>query len=70
LRTAIALNDGLDDTVMEAGGESYVNALSYYNSVKQVAKMNVPGAKSIHDDLKKRFEKTKSGNGVSTPTAG
>jgi len=61
LRTAIALNDGLDDTVMEAGGESYVNALSYYNSVKQAAKMNVPGAKSIYDDLSKRFERAKNG---------
>ena len=60
LRTAIALNDGLDDTVMEAGGESYVNALSYYNSVKQAAKMNVPGAKSIYDDLSKRFERAKN----------
>ncbi len=70
LRTTIALNNGLDDTVMEAGGESFINALSYYNSVKQAAKINVPGAKSIYDDLKKRFEKTKSGNGDSTPSAG
>ncbi len=69
LRTTKALNDGLDDTVMEAGGESYVNALSYYNSVKQATKMNVPGAKSIYDDLKKRFEKSKSGNGDSNPSA-
>jgi hypothetical protein len=63
LRTTIALNDGLDDTTMEAGAESYVNALSYYNSVKQAAKMNVPGAKSIYDDLSKRFERAKNGNG-------
>ncbi len=55
-------------TVMETGGESYVNALSYYNSVKQATKMNVPGAKSIYEDLRKRFEKSKSGNGVPTPT--
>lgn len=67
LRTAIALNDGLDDTVMEAGGESFVNALSYYNSVKQAAKLNVPGAKSIFEDLRKRFERDKTGNG--TPTS-
>lgn len=54
------LDNGLDDTVMEAGGESYINALSYYNSVKQAAKMDVPGAKAIYDDLKKRFEKKSS----------
>ena len=59
-RTIKAMNDGLDDTIMEAGGEAYVNALSYYNSVKQAAKMNVPGAKSIYEDLKKRFERTKT----------
>jgi len=62
-RTVKAVHDGLDDTVMEAGGESYVNALGYYNSVKQAAKMDVPGAKSIYEDLSKRFEKAKSGNG-------
>lgn len=66
LRTVVAMNDGLDDTVMEAGGEGYINALNYYNSVKQAAKMNVPGAKSIYEDLSKRFEKTKSGNGTTT----
>jgi hypothetical protein len=59
-----AMNDGLDDTIMEAGGEGYINALSYYNSVKQAAKMNVPGAKSIYEDLSKRFEKAKTGNGT------
>ena len=67
LRTIKAMNDGLDDTIMEAGGEGYINALGYYNSVKQAAKMNVPGAKSIYDDLSKRFEKAKTGNGT-TPT--
>lgn len=56
LRTVEQLNNGLDDTIMAAGGESYVNALGYYNSVKQAAKMNIPGAKAIYEDLKKRFE--------------
>jgi hypothetical protein len=46
---------GLDDTVMEAGSEAYVAALSYYNSVKQAAKTNVPNAKTIYEDLKQRF---------------
>lgn len=66
-RLVKSLNDGLDDTIMEAGGESYMNALGYYNSVKQAAKMNVPGAKSIYEDLKQRFEKAKTGN-VTPPT--
>jgi hypothetical protein len=57
LRTAKIIDSGLDDTVMQAGAESYVNALAYYNSVKQAAKMDVIGAKVIYDDLKKRFER-------------
>jgi hypothetical protein len=34
-----------------------VGALSYYNSVKQAAKVNAPEAKAIYEDLRKRFEK-------------
>jgi len=51
---------GLDDTVMEAGSEAYVAALSYYNSVKQAAKTNVPNAKTIYEDLKERFPQKSS----------
>lgn len=53
------LLDGLDDTTMEAGAESYTCALTYYNSVKQANKIDVPGAKSIYEDLSKRFVKAK-----------
>jgi hypothetical protein len=41
--------------MMLAGSEAYIAALAYYNSVKQAAKMNVPGARAIYDDLSKRF---------------
>jgi hypothetical protein len=54
------LIDGLDDTTMEAGAESYVCALTYYNSVKQASKTDVPGAKAIAEDLGKRFVKAKA----------
>ena len=54
------LSDGLDDTTMQAGAETYTHTLTYYNSVKMAAKIDVPGAKAIYDDLKKRFEKNKS----------
>jgi hypothetical protein len=59
LREIRMLYDKLDDTTMEAGAESYVCTLSYYNSVKMAAKMDIPGAKSIYEDLRKRFEKAK-----------
>lgn len=56
LRSIEQINDNVNDTTMLAGSECYVLALSYYNSVKLAAKMNIPNAKAIHDDLKKRFE--------------
>lgn len=50
------LRSGLGDTVMRAGSEAYVASLAYYNSVKGAAKLNVPGAKLVYDDLKAHFE--------------
>jgi len=40
------LSEMLNDTIMLAGSEAFVASLAYYNSVKQAAKMNVPGAKN------------------------
>ena len=54
------LANELSDTSMLAGSEAYVASLSYYNSVKMGAKMNVNGAKAIYDTLSKRFEKSSS----------
>ncbi len=69
LRLVRSLNDGLDDTTMVAGAESYVCALTYYNSVKQATKIDIPGAKSIYEDLSKRFVKTKNGKEEDTDNA-
>jgi hypothetical protein len=49
------LCNGLDDTEMVAGSEAYYAALAYYNSVQQATNQNVPGAKTIYEELKKRF---------------
>jgi len=49
------IGSNLDDSVMVCGSEAFVSALSYYNSVKMAAKMDIPNAKPIYDDLKKRF---------------
>ena len=54
------LASSLNDTIMLAGSEAYSNALTYYNSVKEANKKNVPNAKTIFEDLKKRFEKAKN----------
>lgn len=58
-RVVKQLSNGLDDTTMQAGAECYTNALNFYNSVKQAARIDVPGAKAIHEDLRKRFVKSK-----------
>ncbi len=56
LRTIHQLESNLSDTVMMAGSEAYTASLQYYNSVKMAASMNIPGAKTIQDDLGKEFE--------------
>ena len=56
------LLERLDDSILLSGSEAYVAALAYYNSVKVGAKMNVPDAKAIANDLKKRFMKNSGGN--------
>jgi hypothetical protein len=47
----------VEDSMMLSGSEAYQSALTYYNTVKQAAKMNVPNAKNISEDLGKRFVK-------------
>ena len=59
-RTVLQLENKLNDTSMQAGAESYVSSLSYYNSVKNAAKYDAPGANAIYEDLKKRFTKEKA----------
>ena len=55
LRMVNQLQNELSDTVMLAGSEVHLAALSYYNSAKQGAKVNAPEAKAIVEDLGKRF---------------
>ena len=47
--------DALSDSIMLAGSEAYVSALSIYNVVKDAAKRGVPGAQTIYEDLRSRF---------------
>jgi hypothetical protein len=37
------------------GSEAYVPVLAFYSYLKGAAKMNVPGAKTILEDLSDRF---------------
>ncbi|MDR1227446.1 MAG: hypothetical protein LBK55_00225 [Azoarcus sp.] len=45
----------MDDTVFLAGSEAYEYALAIYNSAKDAAARNVPGAKVAAQELKARF---------------
>jgi len=49
-------DDNLNDTRLMLGSDCYKAALKYYDSVKIAAKNNVPNAKTVYEDLRKRFE--------------
>ena len=53
----------INDTMMESGSEAYSAGLLFYESAKLAAKMNIPGAKEIADDLGKRFKNQGNYNG-------
>jgi hypothetical protein len=40
---------------MTAGSEAFQAALVFYNSTKVVASQDVPGAKAVYEELKRRF---------------
>ncbi|MHB9295924.1 hypothetical protein PilKf_01678 [Pillotina sp. SPG140] len=49
------LLETVDDTEMAAGSEAYQAALVFYKSVKMAAEQDIPGAKAVYDELRKRF---------------
>ena len=57
--------EGIETAMAVAGSEAYFAARDYYKQVQLNAKMGVPGAQAIYDDLRQLFEqsgKTKSPN--------
>jgi hypothetical protein len=50
----------LEDTILLAGSEAYSAALSFYKSVGDAAKKNVPGAEVIYNDLKTKLPQAKA----------
>ncbi len=45
----------LNDTITLESHEAYIVALAFYSSVKSAAKLNIPGAKEVYEELRKRF---------------
>jgi len=63
LKSVEQIKDDLKDSLILSGNEAYLPALMYYRNVKSRADAGVPSAKTIYDDLKKRFPgKTKAVN--------
>lgn len=60
LRPVAQITDNLDDTAVLAGSEAWQAALAFYNSVKAAAKMGVPNASAIYEDLRPRFEQQRA----------
>lgn len=49
------LCEQVDDTLMLVGSEVWMADLSFYQTVRQAARRDVPGADTVYDDLKTRF---------------
>lgn len=47
--------DAVDNTFTAVGSEAYVESLTFYNTVRDASKRNVPGADAIYQDLRQRF---------------
>ncbi|MDX1939070.1 MAG: hypothetical protein SFU99_00880 [Saprospiraceae bacterium] len=54
-RPLLSLTEGISDTKLRAGSEAYSAALLFYQAVKLAAQMNIPGVKTIYEDLRARF---------------
>jgi hypothetical protein len=65
LLTTQQLHENVDDTAMVSGSEAYQSALVFYNSVKMAARQDIPGAKAVYEELKKRFPGGKRKTGES-----
>ena len=49
------LSENVSETLMLTGHEAYAQALLYYATVKMAAKTGSPDAKTIQEDLEKKF---------------
>lgn len=59
-RRLFQIVENLDDTAVLGGSEAAAAISAYYKTVQHAAKMGIPGAKAIYDDLSQRFEAQKA----------
>ncbi|MDR0769091.1 MAG: hypothetical protein LBE71_04225 [Dysgonamonadaceae bacterium] len=60
---ALQVYEEIDDTILSTGSVAFEAALTFYNFVKLAAERDVPDAKAIYEELKKRFSGHKHKNG-------
>lgn len=66
LNPVAQIASALDDSIMLSGSEALVPALSFYHHIKGAARVNVPGAKTILQELKTQFAKKSRKTGEET----
>jgi phosphoribosyl-ATP pyrophosphohydrolase len=54
----VQASETVGDISLLAGSEAYQAALSFYHYVKLLASQDVPRAKAVYEELKKRFPST------------
>ncbi|MDR0768654.1 MAG: hypothetical protein LBE71_01930 [Dysgonamonadaceae bacterium] len=59
---ALQVYEEIDDAMMSAGSAAFQAALTFYNFVKFSAEQDIPEAKAVYEELKKRFAKHKHKN--------
>ena len=55
LQIVDAIQQSVDDTVMQAGSEAYTAMLMFYGFSRDAAKAHAPNAQSVYEDLSARF---------------
>jgi len=55
LQIVEAIQQAVDDTVMQAGSEAFIAVLMLYAYSRDAAKAHAPNAQSVYDDLSARF---------------
>ncbi|MCB1062168.1 MAG: hypothetical protein KDN20_04505 [Verrucomicrobiae bacterium] len=62
-RLLTELCDAVSDTLLQVGSEIYMADLSFYASVRDAARRNIPAADVIYAELQERFPGRPSGSG-------
>lgn len=68
-RLLLPIASNMEDTAMLAGSEADEFARMYYAAVAQAAKLGVPGAQAIYEDLRTRFEAQRAKPPKTLPTS-